>query len=99
MTTVSTYEARQNLAKLLELAFYKGEKIKVERNKRAMAWIVGDPTMRAIEHLIDYIIEHEPALADTLAILMDKEIMEAIRQGTREVEEGKTIPLEKALEN
>ncbi len=99
MTTLSSHEARARFSQLIELAFYKGEKIRVERNKKPMAWIVGDPLMNSINDLIDHIIAYEPALADTLAILIDKNMMQALKIGTKEVKLGKTIPIEKALEN
>lgn len=99
MTTVSTYEARQNLARLVELAFYKGEKIQIERNKKPMAWLVGVPLMNAIDRVIAHLSREDPAWADTLAILADEEIMQAIREGGEEVKQGKTIPIKRALED
>jgi hypothetical protein len=98
MTTVSAHEARQKFAELIELAFYKNAQIRIERNKKPMAWIVGEPFMKVIDSVIDHIIEHEPAIADTLAIMLDDNIRAVIEQGTREIKEGKLIPIESILD-
>lgn len=95
MTTVSSYEARRNFAQLLELAFYKNEQILIKRNKKPMARLVGEPFMNAIEKLLTA----DPNLAETLAIMLDKDLMKVIEQGNKGVKAGKTIPIEKALED
>ena len=97
MTTVSSYEARQNFARLIELAFYKNEYVRVKRNNKPIAWIVGEPFMQRLGQFVDYLIEHEPALADTLAISLDDEIRDAISEGSEEVKAGKHIPLANVL--
>jgi len=55
--------------------------------------------MDALGRLVDYILEHEPALADTLATMLDDEIRAVIEQGTQEVKEGKTLPIETILDD
>ena len=97
MTTISTYQARQNFAKLLELAFYKNEHFRVKRNNKAIAWIVGEPFMQRLSQFIEYLIEREPALADTLAITLDDDIREAIERGSNEVKAGNFTPIEDVL--
>jgi hypothetical protein len=97
MTTVSAHEARQKFAELLELAFYKNAQIRIERNKKPMAWIVGEPFMKVLDSVIDHLIEHEPAIADTLAIMIDDEIRTVIEQGIQEIKAGKLIPIESIL--
>ncbi len=97
--SIQALEARSRFGELLELAYYKGMQFRVARKDKPMAWIVGEPFMRSVSQVIDYIIEHEPVLADTLAIMLDNELMEALEQGTKEVKAGKTIPIEKALED
>ena len=87
MATLTTDEARKNFSKLIELAFYKNQLTRVKRNKKPMAWIVGDPFMQKIGQFVDYLIEHEPALADTLAITLDDDIREAIEASTKEVKD------------
>ena len=99
MTTVSTHQARENLAKLIELAFYKAEKIQVKRNNRPMAWIVGEPFMDAVGQVVDYLIENEPAIADTLAIMVDDKIRQTIEQGVKESRAGEYVPIETILDD
>jgi len=97
MTTVSTHEFRKRLSELLELAYYKNEPVHISRSGKPMARLVGEPTMQALEEIIDYIIENDPALADTLAIMVDDDIRDAIMQGRKEWEAGERIPIEEAL--
>ncbi|MCZ7545100.1 MAG: type II toxin-antitoxin system Phd/YefM family antitoxin [Anaerolineae bacterium] len=99
MTTVSTHEARRNFSELLELAFYKNEQIRISRNKKPMARLVGEPFMQTVEKLIDYIIEQHPTLADTLAIELDEEIQAIIERGREEYKAGKAMPIESILED
>ena len=86
MTTVSAYQARSNLAQFVELAFYKNEQIRIERNKKPMARIVGEPLMQTMDKLIDYIIRYKPALADTLAIELDDKTHERPERQNRDRE-------------
>ena len=97
MTSISTHEARRDFARLVELVHYKNQAIQIRRNKRPMAWLVGQPFMRAMSRVLKYLVRHEPALADTLAITLNNEWLSAIEQGTAEVDTGKTIPIEQAL--
>lgn len=97
MTTVSTHEARQNFAKLIELAFYKNEHVQVKRNSKPIAWIVGEPFMQRLGQFAEHLVEHEPKLAHMLALTLDNDIREAIEQGSREAKAGKFIPIEDVL--
>lgn len=63
MITVQTHQARKELAKLIEEVYYRNERVQILRNKRSMAWLVGDPYMPAIEKLIDLIAERDPEWA------------------------------------
>ena len=94
MTVVTAHEARRHFAELLETAFYQNAQIRIHRNKKPMARLVGEPFMQAIEQLI----ATQPNLADTLAIMVDGDLMAAIEEGTVEVKAGKTIPIETVLE-
>ena len=98
LTTIQALEARHRLGELLELAYYKGEGFRIARKDKPMAWLVGDPFMKAVSRAIDYIIRKEPALADSLAITLDEEIRDIIDQGTKEIMAGKTIPISSILE-
>ena len=66
MITVQTHEARKQLAKLIELVYYKNERVQVLRAKRPMAWLVGEPYMQAVERLVEAIENRAPDLAQEL---------------------------------
>lgn len=97
MSKISAHEARRNFSKLLELAFYKNRRIQIERNRKPMAWLVGEPFMQAVEEMIEHIIEHQPALADTLAITLDDDIRATIDRSREEWRKGQKIPLEEIV--
>lgn len=96
-TTIQALDARQRLGELLELVYYQGKRFRIARKDKSMAWIVGEPFMVEISRIVDHIIVHEPALADTLAITLDHHLQSAITQGTQEVKERKTVPVESIL--
>lgn len=98
-TTVSAHEARKNFATLMELAYYKNAQIRIKRNEKPMARLVGEPLMQDMDKVIDFLIKHKPALADTLAIMLDDNLKHIIDRGTAEVKARKTIPLESILED
>ncbi len=98
MTVVSAHEARRHFAELLETAFYQNARIRIQRNNKPMAWLVGEPFMAAMDQIIDTLIEHKPAMADTLAILLDENLRQVIEQGTEELQAGKTLPIERLLD-
>lgn len=99
MTSISAHEARTKFAEFVERAFYQNQKFQVKRNDKAMAWIVGEPFMIAVDQMVDYLITHEPAVADTLAIMLDDDLRQMIEQGNQEIKEGKTLPLESILDD
>lgn len=67
MISVQTHVARKNLANLIEEAFYKNERVQILRNKRPMAWLIGDNYMKAIEKMVDMVAERDPDLARDMA--------------------------------
>jgi len=97
VTTIQAIEARHNLGELLERVYYQNKVYRIARKDKPMGWLVGDDFIEAFGKMVDYIIENDPVLADTLAIMLDDEIRSAIEQGTKEREEGKLIPLSEAL--
>lgn len=97
MKEVSTQQARDNLTQLMELAFYKNERILVKRNKRPMAWLVGQRYIKVFDALVTYVVNHQPELADALALELDSDMMAQIEQSRQEMKAGKLIPLEEAL--
>lgn len=94
LKTLPLMDARQHLGELVELVRYTNQQFRVTRNKRPMARLVSEPFMQALEQLM----AGDPALAETLDIMMNQDMMDAIEQGTREVAEGKLLPLEAVFE-
>jgi len=94
MPTVSSNEARRDFSQLVERAYYKNEAIRVQRNKRDMAWIVGEPYMQRLQHAVKLLIEKDPAYADTLAIEMNPKLQKIIDDAMADIESGRVIPLE-----
>ncbi len=92
-TTIQALDARQRLGELLELVYYKGKQFRIARKNKPMAWLVGEPFMAAIER----VLRDNPRFAETVEILLDDEMMEAISKGDQEIKEGKLIPLNKVL--
>ena len=92
-TIIPAIKARQNLGELLELVYYQNKQFQIARKDKPMARLVGENFMAAIDELI----ETDPALADTLAIMLNPEIREALAQGQKEYEAGNVIPLEDIL--
>ncbi|MBZ0282480.1 MAG: type II toxin-antitoxin system Phd/YefM family antitoxin [Anaerolineae bacterium] len=86
-------EVRDKLTELAERTHYRFEQFRIIRQDKPLARIVSDEYMLALEQLM----EANPALAETLAIMMDAEAMQAIRQGEKEIAEGNLLPIETIL--
>lgn len=80
MTMVPLAEARANLSKLVDEAMTTHERIEVSKNGRRAAVILGAD---------DY-----DSLLETLDILSDRDLMDAIRQGQADAERGDVYSLE-----
>lgn len=91
--TIQSSVLRDNLGTFINQAYYQNVQYKVARNKKVMARIVPEKAMQTLEKFI----MSDPALADTLALLLNEEAMADIEQGMKEYKEGKTIPLEEVL--
>lgn len=98
MTSVSTDEARRRFSELVSLAFYKGRPTSIARNKQRMAWIVGEPFMRGFREFWDMLEKEHPALADTLAILVDDDLRSQLDEGMKAYDRGEAFPLEEILD-
>lgn len=86
--------ARKNLGELLDRAFYQGTPFLVTRGKRTVAAVVG---VKEFQSYLKYVEEHEPGLADTLAILSNPEVQAILEQGEVAVESGDVVPLEEVI--
>lgn len=91
--TIQALELRNNLGEFLERVYYQTTQFRIQRKNRPMARLVSDQYMTALEQLI----QDDPGLADTLAVLMNDEAMTAIQEGERAIQAGQRIPLAQAL--
>jgi hypothetical protein len=89
-TTIQAIKARQNFGELLEMAYYQNKQFRIARKNKAMARLVNENFMTAIDQLI----EDDPALADTLAIMLNPEIRKALEKGEKDYQAGKAVPLD-----
>src|SRR5262245_19545563 len=94
-TLIPAISARKRLGSLLEIVYYQGQQFQITRKDKPMARLVGEPFIQAIEKLI----EDDKLIADTLAILLDKEILGAIHQSRNEYQEGQAVSVEDVLKS
>lgn len=92
-TIVPAIDARQQLGKLLEMAYYQNRQFQITRKDKPMARLVGERFMQAIEELV----ETDQSLADTLALMLNEEGLEIIQHSRQEYREGKGVPIEDVL--
>lgn len=95
---VQPQDASRQIGKLLDQVHYQNKPLQIESEENPTAWLVGENFMQIVGEAIEYMIEHNPSLADTMAITLDDEIREAIEESRKELAEGKKIPLESILE-
>jgi len=95
--TIQAIEARQKFGELLERVYYQDKVYQITRKDKPMGYLVSDAFVERMDSIINYIIENEPALADTLAIMFDDKIRSVIEEGRKESAKGELIPLDKAL--
>lgn len=94
LTTVSAYDVRQNFGEFLERSFYRGTNFLIKRNKKPMAYLVGRPYLVAFFDLL----KKDKGLADTMALMLNKEASEMIDGGLGDYKKGKTVSINKLLE-
>jgi len=82
--TIQAIEARQKFGELLERVYYQDKVYQITRKDKPMGWLVGDAFMEKMGIIINYIIENEPVIADTLAVMLDDEIRSVIEEGRKE---------------
>jgi PHD/YefM family antitoxin component YafN of YafNO toxin-antitoxin module len=99
ITSVSTHQARREFSQLLEQVHYTDQSVEIRRNKRPMAWLVGTDFIERYNKLIEYISEHKPGLAETLAVMLDDDLMRTLREGRAAVAKGETLPIESIFDD
>ena len=93
-STLNAVELRQQLGEVLERVHYRFAQFRIMRKDKPMARLVNETYMQTIERLL----AEEPAMSETLEIMLDQEFMNALQQGDKEIDEGKLLPIEAALE-
>lgn len=96
--TISTHDARRELSQLLERVHYTGTQIQINRNKRPMAWLVGVSFMENLVRMVETLAEKDPALADTVELMLDTDVMDTLREGEDDLKNGNVMPIEQILE-
>ncbi len=92
-TGISAIQLRQQMGEVLERVHYQFQQYRITRKDKPMARLVNEEYMQTIDRLL----ETDPSLADTIALMLNNEAMEIIEQGQQEVREGNLIPLIDAL--
>jgi prevent-host-death family protein len=93
-TVVPINKARKHLGELIQEAHYKGKPFILTRNNKPMATILGTDEF---SQMLEIIEKHDYALADTLAIMYSPEIREGLKQGDKDIADGKVLPFDKSL--
>lgn len=89
---LNAMELRQQLGEVLERVHYRYDQFQIVRKDKPMARIVNEQYIQAIE----YLVQDNPALAETLEIMLDKEFANAL---TEDVKPEAYLPLEAALKD
>ena len=96
---VQAKEFRLHLGEYLNRVHYQSKSLRLKRKNKTVAYIINENLMDSIAKIVDQTIEHQPALADSLALSLDDEIRTVIEQGTKELKAGKTLPIESILKD
>jgi prevent-host-death family protein len=89
-------QARAHLGEILEEAYFLSKPFMITRGNKPMAALIG---INELPKILELIEKHDPALADTLAIMSSPEIQELLEEGEKNIQEGKVLPFDKSLLN
>ena len=89
-TTLQISEARGKLGELVNEAYYTGKPFQLAKGNKAMAMLIGTKEFGEMLRIIE---EHDPGLADTLAIMSNPDVQAIIEAGEKDQKEGNLIPL------
>lgn len=89
--TVQLTDFRGQVGEILNQVHYQGMQVKLMRKNVGMARLVSERYAQAIEAMLD----NDPALADTLALMLNSEAQDVLSQGMAEYKRGQMIPLVK----
>ena len=93
-TIISVNQARDHLGQLIQEAHYLGTPFIVTRGKKPMAALIGTQEFARILELIEL---HDPALAETLAIMMNPEVEALLKQGDEAIQKGDMVRFDEQI--
>ena len=88
--TYSISEIREAITRLPELFEGDTDVVTVTRHGKPVMTILPTNTYKEMREMIDSLLE-------TLEVMRDQELMEAFRQGVKDIEEGRIKPLDEVL--
>lgn len=96
MSTIETslIHLRNNLSSFVEQAHYTNTQIRLTRHNRPIARIVGEHFMLSLEELL----EQDPALRETLEIMLDQNMVRMIEQSQSDARHGELRPISDLLQ-
>lgn len=85
-TEIQTKEARANFSELLNQVYYTGSQFRIMKRNKGMARLVPEPLVTAIES----ILADDPALADTLELMLNQNLRQEVEESLAEAKAGHT---------
>jgi hypothetical protein len=92
-TPLPTFNAGKHLTAWLEIVYGQAQQVQITRHDKPLARLVSEPFMQAIDRLI----AADPALADTLALMLNQAAQAAISRSRREYRAGQAVPVTEVL--
>lgn len=88
---VPIFSARKNLTELINQVRYSGYQVRVNRHDKPMIRFVSEQFMQVIDRLIN----EDPGLADTIACMLNDEVMSALEDSQDDFQAGKVRELQR----
>lgn len=93
-TAIPLNEARRHLGELINEAFYQGKPFVLTRGNKPMATLIGANEWKEVIKTLE---KYNPGLADTLAIMANKEVQAILRESEENIRKGEVIKEEEWL--
>lgn len=96
---ISTMTLRSKVGDVFNRVFYRSSSFRVQRKGETLGYIVSEGYINKVGDIIDYLVENEPSLADTLAIQASDDLRTAIDTSMDEIKRGDFVPLNSILDD